>query len=197
MCHCVVIVPPSDRVDNILGYIIRLTSLQCEDIGSRLRVQTSNVQMELLRVQVISGHVKGVGSLQRVRRTSDKKTTVRSAHPLHLCLLKGPWHTGNKTLAVLPAVTSTAPCCLPSNTMDQLLPPSYGPSPRTQHLSMSLQQASTLFAPNSSVKVPSHGPYMNFSPEQKAQAARYLMESRKKWKVARQPKQYGVDLKEI
>ena len=33
MCHCVVTVSISDRGDSSTGYIIRLTSLQCEEIG--------------------------------------------------------------------------------------------------------------------------------------------------------------------
>ena len=37
---------------------------------------------------------------------------------------------------------------------------------------------------------------MKFLPEQKAQVARYAMESGNKWAVVRYSKQWGVDLKE-
>ena len=43
---------------------------------------------------------------------------------------------------------------------------------------------------------PSRGPYMKFSPEQKAQVARYAMESGNKQAIVRYSKQWGVDLKE-
>ena len=33
-CHCVVTVSTSDRGDSSPGYIIRLTSLQCEEVSS-------------------------------------------------------------------------------------------------------------------------------------------------------------------
>ena len=43
---------------------------------------------------------------------------------------------------------------------------------------------------------PSRGPYMKFSPEQKAQVARYAMESGNKQAIVRYSKQWGDDLKE-
>ena len=43
---------------------------------------------------------------------------------------------------------------------------------------------------------PSHGPYMKFLTKQKAQVARYVIESGNKWAIVRYSKQWGVDLKE-
>ena len=42
----------------------------------------------------------------------------------------------------------------------------------------------------------SRGPYMRFSPEQKAQVARYAVESGNKRAIIRYSKLWGVDLKE-
>ena len=43
---------------------------------------------------------------------------------------------------------------------------------------------------------PSRSPYMKFSPEQKAQVARYVMESGNKRMILRYSRQWSVDLKE-
>ena len=42
----------------------------------------------------------------------------------------------------------------------------------------------------------SRGSYMKFTSEQKAQVARYALESRNKWAIVKYSKQWGVDLKE-
>ena len=59
---------------------------------------------------------------------------------------------------------------------------------------------SALLASNTSVKDDGSGPsrclYMKFSPEQKAQVARYEMESGNKQAIVWYSKQWGDDLKE-
>ena len=61
------------------------------------------------------------------------------------------------------------------------------------------QMISALFASKCSSKHASgssRGPYMKFTPEQKAQVARYAIESGNKQAIVRYSKQLGVDIKE-
>ena len=79
------------------------------------------------------------------------------------------------------------------------LPDANGPllsTMKPQAIESANRKVSALLASDSSTKdhssSPSHGPYMKFSPEQKAQVARYTMGSGSKWVIVRYPKQWGV-----
>ena len=71
---------------------------------------------------------------------------------------------------------------------------------KPQAIESANKKVSAFLASDSSAKDdssgPSRGPYMKFSPEQKAQVARYAMESGNKRAIIRYSKQWGVDLKE-
>ena len=71
---------------------------------------------------------------------------------------------------------------------------------KPQAIESTNRKVSALLASNSSTKDNGSGPlrclYMKFSPEQKAQVARYAMESGNKRAIVRYSKQWGGDLKE-
>ena len=71
---------------------------------------------------------------------------------------------------------------------------------KPQAIESANRKVSALLATDSSTKDdgsgPSRGPYMKFSPEQKAQIARYAMESGNKRAIWRYSNDWGIDLKE-